>query len=513
MSRPVTAGSVDEDYVQDMQEAYHDRMGQVAEEMRDMDLQEAEARVWDRVVMSLGLTTVAEVAKVADHVKILVDNEETRRVIATRVPTGRVQKGPVRGWESSKTLDNEVWITGVFNHADQEADGYCFWKLCRELGCDVPTNVTSPSMLDADTASLLSSYSDKKVLVVRDVLSVSHPQNHVQLVDSVKCFDWVDLACDNVPGGLMQVACLPLKSFLEPGKAAFVTRYYSHHSGEGFGGLVGGVPGLEPATSGPVAPAPSAGGPSNGRGRQGAGPESVRAESVAPGSTNVSGGVVRRPKRKVAAKSSYDFGGPLVSRNYNVATGVMFNNLSEVVLDSISADYAQEVLETLFEKWSLPTRSPEVMKYAEDLVFTFLIASTASDKADYNRAFDIPGLGGQEHEADFKVLSDLLVMKYGLTRRQLARGLADRLRAFARDDGNAELRAGMADRAGCQLQFADLAFDGSTHCKGLGPTERAFTKTLEARNLFEMDGVLAADASTKLLTGFNQRQAQRILGQ
>jgi len=212
----------------------------------------------------------------------------------------------------------------------------------------------------------------------------------------------------------------------------------------------------------------------------------------------------------VVAKASYSYGGEGPPRSYAVASGVMFNNLSELTLDAISATYAQEILEVLFDTWGLPTDQPATMKYAEDLVFTFLIATTASDKADYNREFDIPTASG-ELVVDFKVLSDLLSIKFELTRRQFVRGLADSLRAFARHEDNAELRAGMVDRAGCHAQFATLAFDGSTHCRGLGSTERAFVKTLEARNLFEQDGVLAADASNRLLTGFSQRQT-KLLG-
>jgi len=268
--------------------------------------------------------------------------------------------------------------------------------------------------------------------------------------------------------------------------------YYSQEE-PGFGSLRG-------ARTGPVNPATVPA------------PESVVDQEVHGGGSNVSGGaVVRRNRRKINPSPGFLPSSQPILRNYSVAQKVMFNNLDELVQDAISASFAQEILEEIFSYWGLEFSDATAMKYAEDLVFTFLIATTASDKADYNRAFDLPaGPRGEELTADFKVLSDVVTINHRLTRRQFARGLAERLRAFVRAEENAPMQAAMADRAGCQYQFGDLCFDGSTHCKGLTPSERAFVLTLEARNLFESDAVLATGASDKLLTGFNQRQAPRI---
>jgi len=275
----------------------------------------------------------------------------------------------------------------------------------------------------------------------------------------------------------------------DPDSVGFYTSYFSNEADEGdFGAMQG-----------------------NRVRRQPAAPESVADETVHSGVSNVGGGLVRRGRRKVnpTPKPSYVSSG--VARNYAVAAGVQFNNLHEMTLDAISEDYAQEILEEVFGSWGLSFDNAVAMKYAEDLVFTFIVATTASDKADYNRVYDLPAvLGSSEPLADFKVLSDTVVIGHRLTRRQFARGLSNRIRAFVRAEENAELQASIADRAGCQYQYGDLCFDGSTHCKGLTPSERAFVRTLEARNLFESDAVLATGASDKLLTGFNQRQAPRL---
>lgn len=231
-------------------------------------------------------------------------------------------------------------------------------------------------------------------------------------------------------------------------------------------------------------------------------PESVVDEGIAPGGANVNGGVARRRRRAVKGLSSARLGGP-VPKNYKTTNAIMFNNFEEMVQDSISREYAQEIIEELFDKWGIPTHIPEVTKYAEDALWTFLIAVTASNKADYNRSFDIPNRNGDDLVADFGVLSGMLESVYGVTRRQFVRALADDLRSFLRSDENQHILPILATRVGCEPLLAYLAFDGSTHCTGMTTREAAFTKTLESRNLFEDDSVNGVGASERLFQGFS----------
>lgn len=227
--------------------------------------------------------------------------------------------------------------------------------------------------------------------------------------------------------------------------------------------------------------------------------QSLHNAGITPGGANVTGGVIRRKRRAIKGVAARRYGDP-VPKNYRTSEAVMFNNLSEVFLDSISPEYAQEILEELFESWGLPVHEPECAKYAEDLVLAFLIGATASNKADYYKEYEVPTRGGAV-VVNFSVLSDILSSGHAVTRRRFARGMADRMRAYIRQEDNTFMLPLLATRIGCDPQFAYLAFDGSTHCSGMTSRELQFTRTLESRNLFEDDALLAAGASDRLMQG------------
>lgn len=227
---------------------------------------------------------------------------------------------------------------------------------------------------------------------------------------------------------------------------------------------------------------------------------SVADVGVRPGSANVNGGLVRRKKRAFVGVKQANLDGQ-VSKNYRTTDAVMFNNVSELFQDTISRDYAQEIIEDFFDKCGVDTTDPNEAKYAEDALLSFLIATTASNKADYDRQIPVPSKAGVTKELDFSVFSNLLASTYGVTRRNFSCGVADDQRKFLRRPENTHLLPLLATRIGCDPQFADLAFDGSTHCTGMTSRQIAFTKTLKARNLFESDEVLAAGASDRLMQG------------
>lgn len=277
-------------------------------------------------------------------------------------------------------------------------------------------------------------------------------------------------------------------------------------TGPGFGsfptgqGTTRGANGQGSTRSSPRAPA------STGLGGAGVGPQqpddaaSVADVEVRPGSANVNGGMVRRKKRAFAGVKSANLDGS-VTKNYRTTDAVMFNNMAELFQDTISREFAQEIIEDFFDKCGIDTTDPNEAKYAEDVLLTFLVATTASNKADYDKQVPVPTKGGSSKELDFSVFSNLLAATYGITRRNFACGTADDQRKFLRRPENTHLLPVLATRIGCDPQFADLAFDGSTHCTGMTSRQVAFTKTLKARNLFESDEVLASGASERLMQG------------
>jgi len=232
--------------------------------------------------------------------------------------------------------------------------------------------------------------------------------------------------------------------------------------------------------------------------------QSVRGDDVQSGSENTGG--VTRPRRRGIKGTSRANTQAAVLRNYPVSAGIQFNNIAEVYQDSVSPEFAQDIMEAVFKMWGVPFDQPKAMKYCEDLVFAFIIAVSASDKANYNIVFDVQvepttyrGDVVTTLDGDFGVLSRALTREYGVTRRQFARGIADRVRRYLAEPENIHVLDDVATKVGCDRAMAYLAFDGSTHCKGMTPREVQFTKTLESRNLFERDDELARGASDRLL--------------
>jgi len=228
-------------------------------------------------------------------------------------------------------------------------------------------------------------------------------------------------------------------------------------------------------------------------------PMSVVGEDVGAGGSNVSAGVVRRKKRVIKGLVAAEYGNG-VEKNYRTSNAVMFNNASELFQDMVSRQHAQEIIEEFFDASGVDVTDAKVAKYAEDVLFLFLIATTASNKADYSRQIAVPTKNG-DIELDFFVFSNILQSGHGVTRRNFARGIANDLRKYLRQPENSHLLPTLATRVGCDPQFAHLAFDGSTHCAGMTSREVSFTKTLESRNLFEDDAVLGSGASDRLMQG------------
>jgi len=175
--------------------------------------------------------------------------------------------------------------------------------------------------------------------------------------------------------------------------------------------------------------------------------------------------------------------------------------------DVSSAEEVQVILEHVFAEWGVPFDQPETMKFAEDLCFGFIVAVSASDKANWDVGFEIPVAPYYAGDilvsavpAEFGVFSSALIRVFGVTRRQFARGAADRIRAYLSAEENQHLLADVSTKVGCDLQMAYLAFDGSTHCTGMTSKEVQFTKTLESRNLFERDDEVARGASDRLMS-------------
>jgi hypothetical protein len=228
-------------------------------------------------------------------------------------------------------------------------------------------------------------------------------------------------------------------------------------------------------------------------------PASVVGEEIGAGGSNVSAGVIRRKKRviKGLVVAEHGYG---VEKNYRTSNAVMFNNAGELFQDMVSRQYAQEIIEEFFDSCGVDVADAQVAKYAEDVLFLFLIATTASNKADYDKQVAVPTKSGNV-ELDFAVFSSILQAGHGVTRRNFSRGVANDMRKYLKQPENTYLLPTLATRVGCDPQFAHLAFDGSTHCSGMTSREVSFTKTLESRNLFEDDAVLGSGASDRLMQG------------
>lgn len=368
----------------------------------------------------------------------------------------------------------------------------CFSRACFQLGVKVEVRSTSVGQLSHDESVELASCRGVKVVLY--VYGIKDKRNHVVLTDSVSSNALVSVT-NPILGelGSYQFVCTSPQEFFNVGSKWSRFHFYADAGAGGgdsedlgFGGMLPGS-GL---SGGGKPDVPRA--------------QSVADEDVAGGASNVSGGVLRHRKRTLKPRGRAKLE-VVVDKRYRTSGAVMFNNIEEMFGDAVSRDEAQEIVERVFEIWGVPLDQPDSARFAEDMLWAFLVATTASNKADYNRKFDVPvrsGVGeGDMLEVDFGVLSKVLESEFGTTRRRFARAVADDLRSYLRQPDNQFMLPILATRIGCEPQLADLAFDGSTHCTGLTSREVAFTKTLEARNLFERDDVLAQGASDRLMQG------------
>lgn len=256
----------------------------------------------------------------------------------------------------------------------------------------------------------------------------------------------------------------------------------SESAGEGFGQLFGdkgstaGPPGAPPGVSG-VGQHLSAGNTGGG----------------AAASPNL--GFVRKTGRRrvIGGASTPRAPGGDVLKSYTVAQGLQFTDVEELRSDAISRNFAQEILERLWDMWGLDTKVAEVMKKAEDVVFALLAMRTASPDADY----DVVVLLGNK-EVNLNDLSSLLASEE-VTRRRFARAVADDIRNYIAEPDNVRLRSMLVTELGVKEEYVTLAFDGSTHCSGMSTNQVMFTKSLEQRNLFDQPEVRDRMGSTQQL--------------
>nr|DAZ92384.1 TPA_asm: P9 protein [Pecan associated jivivirus 2] len=429
----------------------------------------------------------------------------------------------------------------------------CFARACRLAGVEVPGIATSVDQLRGDDVTKLSESLDFKVVVT--CFGADDPRNHIDLVPSGTSNALVSVKPIDVIAQRHYVfACTTMQQFFNKGNRWYHTKFYASPNndaddvtenvpgndddGEFGGGLTAEQQRLvdeqhrldERARQladerRQVAiderrktedqrrevqerrnKVPDVGRSSRESQFRPPPPESIVGDDVTGGGSNVSGGVVRSRRRNISARITAV--GVPVAKNYRTTGAVMFNNFDELFQDKVSRPFAQEIIEATFEAWGVPLDQPDAVKFAEDLLWSFIVAVTASNKADYNRTYDIPvraiKRGGEtlnSVDADFAVFSKLLEFQFGVTRRQFARGVSDDLKDFLRREENQALLPTLATRVGCEPLLAYLAFDGSTHCTGLTTREVTFTRTLESRNLFERDDVLAQGSSDRLMQG------------
>lgn len=392
----------------------------------------------------------------------------------------------------------------------------CFSHMCRLAGVSVPPNVVSVEQLDEDVAHQLEHCGRYHVLLV--AYSRTSKLNHVELVSSAtSTFKSFVQPVGIKSGCSYTLSVTSMQHFFQLNSEWYHFKFYA--SGEsGFGGLDEDTDTVLPAAETVPQPAtstfggafPDSSGLSFATARPGPGsnvrppavsaPASVVDDTILSGGANQNGGAVRSRRRVIGARTGPNYGQP--NRNYNVTGATMFNNLEEIYQDMISREYVQQIMEELFDRWGLPTDQPATMKFAEDLLLAFLVATTASNKADYNKSYVIPVSGGSgEVEVNFQSLSDILQIGHNVTRRQFSRGLANDQRDYLRREDNIHLLSRVANRINCDPQLAHIGFDGSTHCTGLTTREQVFAKTLESRNLFERDDVIAQGSSERLMQG------------
>lgn len=375
--------------------------------------------------------------------------------------------------------------------------GTCLYHVCSQLGYDrVDDKVTRVSDIPEHILLSLRRESNKcKVHYVH--YGPDDARNHVQRVPWSTKTSLVSaslLGADDEVVGQQVTAVVNLENFFlnSPANKVAHIRFFATED-DGFGKDVEGAFGT--SSRRPREETSLFGG------RQASRSASVVDDYSSPGRANVSGGVTRAAKRVVRAKAAA-LPGVMVKKSYVASKSVMFNNLSEMFLDSISREFAQEIIEAVFTAWGIPFGDKDAVKYAEDLIWGFIVAATASNKADYDRTFEVPTATGPV-DASFQVFSNVLESQFGVSRRQFSRGVSDDIRAYLKEPENLPLLPVLATRAGCENQMADLVFDGSTHCSGMVSTEITFTKLLQARGLFEDESATAVDASARLMQGIS----------
>lgn len=410
-------------------------------------------------------------------------------------------------------------------------DGTCFAKLCRHLGVSVSPDTTSVSQLSSQQLKKLST--DDSVSVGCVVYGKNDTRNHVVPVVHSKSnsvsFSPV-LKADAMFGATYAVTST--QGFFNMGGVYANTDFYSsmadfppsgvdelssHQSGvvtdDRVGGstVVGGPNARSDVQSqvggqfGEDSRVASGSRSFAGDSRIPAGPpppESIIFESEGAGSNNLTKGVVRAKRRVVRGLVDYEEK-QYAKRGYGVSGVTMFNNVDEMFLDTISRDYAQEIVEEFFRVCGIPTDQPSSTQYAEDVLWAFIVARTASNKADYNVAYEVPVKGGTNAELDFSKLSLLLNEKFGLTRRNFSRGVANDVRGYLMRPENQFVKVRAAQRVGADNQYGALCFDGSTGCTNVTTSELTFCKLLEGRNLYERDDVIAQGASDKIMQGIH----------
>jgi len=271
--------------------------------------------------------------------------------------------------------------------------------------------------------------------------------------------------------------------------------------GQGHVDSSAGVPAGDVPRRQPVGPHSGFGG--------GRGPQNVVSQGaghVSSGSQDSAGSGNLGFARRSAARRVVGVGSSLVSvpvsglrpvtRSYGISPSLQFNQTEEFQADSISRDFAQEVIEKLFiGAWALDSSNVDVMRKAEDVLFSFLVVRGASPYASFDLSVLIGGV-----EVNLESLSDIL-RSHEIQRRRFVRAVADDLRSFIKLPENVVLRDRIISKLGINSHYVHLGFDGSTHCTNMNRNEVAFTKALESRNLFDDESVKGSLTNSSLIDG------------
>lgn len=380
------------------------------------------------------------------------------------------------GWERLDTALSAQGLPQIVVPSSQT----CFATLCRASGATKVNGVRSVNELSEKDRKMLSGMENKRVEYT--VYTRDNERNHVELAqDGARVYSRTNKPPHDTNVRRVAHGVMSFPEFFSSTAIYADTMFYAGvEDPMPFGGdRHGGMSDFR---------APQA-------------PQSVIDGQATGGASNTSGGVVRPARRVVKARGHYAVDNAAV-KSYGVTGVTMFNNVDELYLNSISREYAQEIVEDLFSVWELPTEEPSTMQYAEDLLWLFLIARTASNKADYRAEFEVPTSVGAK-VVQMQDFSLLLSDKYGITRRNFSRAVANDLRAYLNRMENQFIKTKSASRVGADPQYGDLCFDGSTGCSGTTSSEASFAKLLEGRNLYERDDVIAEGASDRLMQGLH----------